>query len=43
MNEQKIHLSVSLAPEKRGKSWMLLDVAYRAAQQKRRVAFYRSR
>lgn len=29
-----------LAPEKRGKSWMLLDVAYRAVQQKRRVAFF---
>lgn len=29
-----------MAPEKRGKSFWLLDVAYRAASQRRRVAFF---
>jgi hypothetical protein len=29
-----------LAPEKRGKSWMLLDMAFRAVLQRRKVAFF---
>lgn len=29
-----------LAPEKRGKTWWLIDVAYRAMLQRRRVAFF---
>lgn len=29
-----------MAPEKRGKSWWLLDVAFRAVQQRRRVVFF---
>jgi hypothetical protein len=31
-----------LAPEKRGKTWMLLDLAIRACEQKRKVAFFQA-
>lgn len=29
-----------MGPEKRGKSWVLLDIAYRAVSQRRRVAYF---
>ncbi len=31
-----------LSPEKRGKSWMLIDIAIRASQQGRKVAFFQA-